>query len=111
MDIKTKFNIDDKVWIMSENLPKRLTILIISIRILSGRDKDNGYPRVVETLYTLEGLDVLVTPNMIFNTKPGLMHSLFPKNNVCIGKNCTAIGGVGHSKDCIKEYDKITSGG
>ena len=55
MKIKTKFELDDKVWIINDNKPIRLSVTNIKIMArLNGTDISYGIWSGVETIYRNE---------------------------------------------------------
>lgn len=76
MTIETKYNIGDEVWMMKCNKPIRVKIL--EIRTLTQNVCKVCIKKVPETtiIYSLEGMDFMISEDKLFPTKEELLKSL-----------------------------------
>lgn len=69
MEIKTKFNIDDKVWAMHENVPREFHVAKINISV-------NKAWRDINYHLFLDSKEYSVLENKLFASKAELLASL-----------------------------------
>ena len=101
MKFETKFNLNDSAWYMKDNKPTEVIISAIEIFFVNTNQDKMKY-NAKDVINSVSWLDhTNLFEDMLFNTKDDLLQSLFSNYITCKGKNCKAIGGKGHSEECI----------
>lgn len=107
MNIETKFNLMQKVWFMKNNQPIEVEISCVKT-FNTGSNQDRITYNAKDIVGSVSWLDhEHLHEYMLFESKNKLMLSLFDKQGACKGRNCTAVNGEGHSKECIDDHDEI----
>lgn len=107
MKFETKFNLNDSAWRMNGNRPSKVFISAIYISYVdTGRGAPLNYSYNVRNDENSHGeIDHIdIDESNLFKTKKVLLESIF-NATICKGKNCTAIDGLGHSKECEQDHD------
>lgn len=109
MNFETKFNLKEHAWYMKDNNPTE--VVIASIQIFHvGTNQDHIKYTAKHLTGSVSWLDHQnLFESMLFKSKHALLESLFGGGTTCKGENCSAVNGVGHSKECIKEHDAACS--
>ncbi len=106
MNFETKFNLNDKAWYMKNNKP--VEVIISAIKIFHvGTNQDQlkyNARNVSNSVSWLDHTDLFECD--LFKSKNELLKSLFDDAPTCKGDNCSAVSGIGHSKECMKEHDQ-----
>jgi len=108
MNFETKFNLNDKAWYMYKNKPLEVVISAIEIfHVGTSQDKLKYNARnITNSASWLDHTNLLECD--LFKSKNELLKSLFGDDaTTCKGRNCSAVCGIGHSKECIKDHDDI----
>ena len=110
MNFKTKFNLEDRAWYMKDNKP--IEVIVSAIHIFHvGTSRDHIKYSAKNITNSVSWLDHQhLFEDTLFRSKSELLKSLFGEVASCKGTNCSAINGIGHSKECIKEHDQAISG-
>jgi len=103
VNIETKFNLDDHAWYMKNNVPTE--VIISSIKTFNvGTNQDSITYTAKDTVNSVSWLDhEHLHEGILFSSKIALSTKLF--GTECKGPKCSALNGIGHSKECMKEHD------
>ncbi len=106
MNIETKFNLDEHAWFMKNNKP--IEVIISCIEVFEvGTNQSRITYNAKNIINSVSWLDhTKLNEDILFKSKNDLMRSLFGTDSKCKGEVCTAVNGVGHSTECIKEHEQ-----
>ncbi len=105
MKFKTKFNLNDKSWYMTDNEPKEVCISAIKLFYVGTNQSTVMYNArdIVNSSSWLDHTDL--HENSLFKSKADLLKFVFGDTPPCKGRRCSAIEGYGHSVECIADHD------
>lgn len=105
MNITTKFNIDDRVWLIKDNKIIQVTISAIEVFYVA-TNMDRVTYNAKNITNSVSWLDhQKLQESLLFKSKKDLLLSLDPEATSCAGINCEAVNGYGHSKECELEHE------
>lgn len=108
MKFETKFNVGDRAWLMKNNNPTEVIISAIEM-FYAKTNQDRITYNAANIVTPGDWLNHSKVPeDALFGSTKELMKSLFCDVVVCRGANCHAVDGVGHSIECIREYEQTT---
>jgi hypothetical protein len=105
MKFETEFNLNEHVWYMKNNTPTEVIISAIYIFEVGTNQSHIKYnaKNITNSVSWLDHQNIF--QDALFKSKADLLRSLFGSDVICKGKKCSAIRGVGHSIECIAEYE------
>lgn len=106
MEFKTQFDVGERVWLMKDNKPKEVIVSGIRVSYVNTNQDQIKYSakNIVDSVRWFDHDNLF--EDMLFKTKGELLKAVFGNGVVCNGKNCNALNGTGHSKECVQEHDR-----